>query len=42
MVDLKLIPMFYSAFNKRIATALILVPVVSVYLTSLFLAQAGF
>jgi len=42
MVDLKLIPMFYSVFNKRVATALVVVPVVSVYVTSLFLAQAGF
>ena len=42
MVDLKLIPMFFSVFNRRIAIALIVVPIVSVYLTSLFLAQAGF
>lgn len=42
MVDLKLIPMFFNVFSKRIAVALIVVPVVSVYLTSLFLAQGGF
>ncbi len=42
MVDLKLIPMFYSAFNRRAATALVVVPVVSVYVTSVLLAQAGF
>lgn len=42
MVDLKLIPMFFNVFSKRIAVALIVVPVVSIYLTSLFLAQGGF
>ena len=41
MVDLKLIPMFFSVFKRRIAVALIVVPVISVYLASLFLAQAG-
>lgn len=41
MVDLKLIPMFFSVFKRRIAVALILVPTVSIYLASLFLAQAG-
>jgi hypothetical protein len=41
MVDLKLIPMFFSVFKRRIAVALIMVPVISVYLTSLFMAQAG-
>lgn len=41
MVDLKLIPMFFSVFKRRIAVTLILVPVISVYLTSLFMAQAG-
>ena len=42
MVDLKLIPMFFSVFSKRIAIALIVVPIAAVYVTSLFLAQGGF
>ena len=42
MVDLKLIPMFFGVFKRRFAVALIVVPTVSIYLASLFLAQAGY
>lgn len=41
MVDLKLIPLFFGVFHKRIAWALILVPVVSVGVMSLVLALGG-
>ena len=41
MVDLKLIPMFFSVFNRRVAIALIVVPSVSIYCMSLVLALGG-
>ncbi len=41
MVDLKLIPMFLSVFNRRVAVALIVVPTVSVYVMSFVMALGG-
>ena len=41
MVDLKLIPMFFAVFSRRVAIALVLVPTVSVYVTSVLLASGG-
>lgn len=41
MVDLKLIPMFFAVFNKRVAIALVVVPIVSVYAMSLIMALGG-
>jgi len=41
MVDLKLIPLFFAVFNRRMALALVLVPVVSIYAASLILALGG-
>jgi uncharacterized membrane protein YraQ (UPF0718 family) len=41
MVDLKLIPMFFAVFNKRVAITLIAVPTISIYLMSLLLHQGG-
>lgn len=38
MVDLKLIPMFYAVFNKRIAMALIVVPTISVFAMAALMA----
>ncbi|WP_421900689.1 permease [Maridesulfovibrio sp.] len=41
MVDLKLIPMFFAVFNKRVASALVVVPTVSVYLMGLIITLGG-
>ena len=41
MVDLKLIPLFFAVFNRRMALALVLVPVISVYAASVLLALGG-
>jgi len=41
MVDLKLIPMFFAVFNKRVALALMVVPIVTVYAMSLVMALGG-
>jgi hypothetical protein len=41
MVDLKLIPLFLSVFNRRVALALIVVPVVTVYVMGAVLAVGG-
>lgn len=41
MVDLKLIPMFFAVFNRRVAIALIVVPIVSVYVMGMIMAQGG-
>lgn len=41
MVDLKLIPMFFAVFNKRVAIALVVVPIVSVYAMSFILTLGG-
>ena len=41
MVDLKLIPMFLAVFNRRVALALVVVPVVSVYVMSMVLSLGG-
>ena len=41
MVDLKLIPMFFAVFHKRVASALVLVPTVTVYAMALILNLGG-
>ena len=41
MVDLKLIPLFLSVFTRRVALALIVVPVVTVYAMGAVLALGG-
>jgi uncharacterized membrane protein YraQ (UPF0718 family) len=41
MVDLKLAPMFFAVFHRRIAIALIIVPIVTVFVASTFLALGG-
>ncbi|ADU62029.1 MAG: permease [Pseudodesulfovibrio sp.] len=41
MVDLKLIPLFLTVFNRRVALALIVVPVVTVYVMAAVLAVGG-
>lgn len=41
MVDLKLIPMFFAVFNRRVAVALVVVPTVSVFVMSVVLALRG-
>jgi len=41
MVDLKLIPLFLAVFRRRVALALIAVPVVAVYAVSLALSLGG-
>ncbi len=41
MVDLKLIPMFFAVFQKRLALALTLVPVIAVYAMGLVLSLGG-
>lgn len=41
MVDLKLIPMFFSVFTKRVALALIIIPCVTVYLMSILVGLGG-
>lgn len=41
MVDLKLIPMFFAVFHKRVAIALIVVPIVSVYTMSVIMSLGG-
>lgn len=41
MVDLKLIPMFFAVFHKRVAILLIVVPILSIYAMSLLMAMGG-
>ncbi len=41
MVDLKLIPMFFAVFNKRMAMSLTMVPIIVVYVLGVFLALGG-
>ncbi len=41
MVDLKLIPMFFAVFQKRLALALTLVPIIAVYAMGLVLSLGG-
>lgn len=41
MVDLKLIPMFYATFHRRVATALVVVPTLVVWVVSLALGLVG-
>lgn len=41
MVDLKLIPLFFAVFNRRVAIALVVVPIIAVYATSLLLDMGG-
>jgi uncharacterized membrane protein YraQ (UPF0718 family) len=41
MVDLKLIPLFLSVFTRRVAVALIVVPVATVYFMGMVLAMGG-
>lgn len=41
MVDLKLVPMFLAVFNRRIAIALTVVPLVVVFVLAYFLALGG-
>ena len=41
MVDLKLIPLFFAVFRRRLAVALIVVPVAAVYVTALVLDLGG-
>lgn len=41
MVDLKLIPMFFAVFNKRVAIALVVVPIVSVYIMGVVQSLGG-
>lgn len=38
LVDLKLIPMFFHVFNRRIAVTLIIVPVISIFFMAMLLA----
>ncbi|WP_419786179.1 permease [Pseudodesulfovibrio sp.] len=42
MVDLKLIPLFFAVFRRRVALALVLVPIVAVYAVGVTLAMGGF
>jgi len=41
MVDLKLIPMFFAVFNKRVAIALVVVPTVTVFIISVTMSLGG-
>jgi hypothetical protein len=41
MVDLKLIPMFFAVFHRRVAIALVVVPTVSIWIMSMVLALGG-
>ncbi len=41
LVDLKLIPMFFAVFRKRVAFTLIIVPIVSIYAMAAVLAALG-
>lgn len=41
MVDLKLIPMFFAVFHKRVAVALIVVPTFTVYAMSVIMSLGG-
>lgn len=41
MVDLKLIPMFFAVFNKRVAIALVVVPTVTVFIMSVTMSLGG-
>lgn len=42
MVDLKLIPMFLSVFNRRVAIALIVIPSITVYIMATLFSLGGF
>lgn len=41
LVDLKLIPMFFAVFHKRVAIALVVVPIFTVYAMSLVMTLGG-
>ncbi len=41
MVDLKLIPMFFAVFHKRVAIALVVVPTVTVFIMGVTMSLGG-